>query len=376
MIILPTLFAVLLLYILQAVYYKKYWMRGLECQIRFQDHAVNDGDASCLLETITNRKLLPLTTLQVKFSVSRKLKFSEAENTATTDNNYRNDIFSVMSYEKISRSLPFTATKRGCYQVWNLDLISFDLFLMNKSVISRAVDTSLYVYPKPVPFAELKAPFRKMMGTILTRNSAFEDPFEFRGIRPYQQYDPMKAVNWKASAKTGELMVNVHDYTASRQVTIFLNLADDSSWHSERLFENAIRLAASYAELLLAEGIPVQLITNGIDAMTKQTLVLPAGAGTHHIRTLKEGLARLSDRSQDLPDLEPFIAEKLSVTHGADFYLLISYSQNSRLLRTFDQLCLQSEGSQWIAPLHNDMEFLQDRCPHAVSMKWEVSRIE
>ena len=70
------------------------------------------------------------------------------------------------------------------------------------------------------------------------------------------------------------------------------------------------------------------------------------------------------------------IAEKLSVTHGADFYLLISYSQNSRLLRTFDQLCLQSEGSQWIAPLHNEMEFLQDRCPHAVSIKWEVSRIE
>ena len=69
MIILPTLLAALLLYILQAVYYKKYWMRGLECQIQFQDHAVNEGDASCLLETITNRKLLPLTTLQVKFSV-------------------------------------------------------------------------------------------------------------------------------------------------------------------------------------------------------------------------------------------------------------------------------------------------------------------
>nr|WP_294465435.1 DUF58 domain-containing protein [uncultured Sellimonas sp.] len=376
MIVVPTLLAVLLLYVLQAVYYKKYWMKGLECEIRFQDHAVNEGDDSCLLETITNRKLFPLTTLQVKFSVSRKLKFSEAENTATTDNNYRNDIFSVMSYERISRSLPFTATKRGCYQVWNLDLISFDLLLQNKSVASRNVDTTLYVYPKPIPFAELKAPFRQMMGTILTRSSAFEDPFEFRGIRPYQQYDPMKTVNWKASAKAGELMVNVHDYTSSRQVTIFLNLSDDSSWHSERLFENAIRLAASYAELLLAEGIPVQLITNGLDAMTKQELVLPAGAGTHHIRAVKEGLARLSDRSLDLPDLEPLIAEKLTATRGSDFYLLISYSQNSRLLQTFDQLCMLSEGSQWIAPLHKDMEFLPDRCPHASAIRWEVSRIE
>lgn len=376
MVILLTLLAVFLLYILQALYYKKYWMAGLESEIFFQDRTVNEGNTSCLQEIITNRKALPLTTLQVKFSVSRNLKFEEAENTSTTDNNYRNDIFSVMSYEKISRSLPFTATKRGYYQIWGLDLISYDLFHSDKSLVSRDIDTALYVLPKPVPFSELKIPFRKMMGTILTRRSSFEDPFEFRGIRPYQQYDPMKNVNWKASAKAGELMVNVHDYTASQQVTIFLNLADDSSWHYDRLFEGGIRLAASFAEMLLAEGIPVRLISNGIDSMTKKEFTLPAGAGTHHIRAVKEGLARLSDQSQNLTDLESIISDELSGSRNPDLYLLISYSQKKSLLHAFDLLCCQAPGSQWIAPLHKDMELLQDRCPHAVSSRWEVSRIE
>ncbi|MBA2213678.1 DUF58 domain-containing protein [Sellimonas intestinalis] len=376
MIILLTLLAVFFLYCLQALYYKKYWIRGLDCKVCFQDRAVNEGDMSALQETILNRKIFPLVTLQVKFSVSRTLQFTEAENTATTDNNYRNDIFSVMSYEKISRVLPFRAAKRGCYRVWNLDLISFDLFLSNKSVVSQDVDTTLYVYPKPVPFAELKTPFRQMMGTILTKRSAFEDPFEFRGIRPYQQFDPMKNVNWKASAKSGEWMVNVHDYTASQRVTIFLNLADDSIWHYDRLFESSIRLAASYAEFLVSQGIPVQLISNGVDALTGQPLMLPAGAGTHHIRSVKEGLARLSDRSQDLSDLEPLVAEKLISSQDSELYLLISSSQKKHLLGIFDRLCQKSEGSQWIAPLHKDMDFLPERCPHAASIRWEVSRIE
>ena len=35
-----------------------------------------------------------------------------------------------------------------------------------------------------------------------------EDPFEYRGIREYQPYDDMRSVNWKATAKTGDLKVN------------------------------------------------------------------------------------------------------------------------------------------------------------------------
>lgn len=375
MVLLLTLSAAGILYLLQMLYHKKYWDRRLEVEIRFDRRAVNEGEDSSLHEVIINRKAFPLLTLQVKFSVSRKLLFKEAENTATTDNNYRNDIFSVLSYEKISRTLPFRAEKRGYYQIWDLDLISYDLFHSRKSLVSRDTDTALYVYPRPIPFVLIRAPFQKMMGTLLTRKSSYEDPFEFRGLRPYQPQDPMKDINWKATARAGEFVVNVHDYTASRQVTIFLNLADDSSWHYERLFEDAIRLADTFAEQFLSQGIPVRLISNGTDVLTKEEFVLSAGAGLHHIRSMKEGLARLSDRCQDLKDLTPAITGELAGGHSTDLYLLISYSQKQGLLQAFDLLCRKASGSRWIAPLFKDMDFLPERCPAADPLRWEVSRI-
>ena len=58
----------------------------------------------------------------------------------------------------------------------------------------------------------------------------FEDPFEFKGIRNYTTSDPMKKINWSASAKTGELMVNNYYDTTSRHVTIFLDVVNDSVW--------------------------------------------------------------------------------------------------------------------------------------------------
>lgn len=368
-----TLFAVCLLYFIQARYYKKHWTNGLDTQILFQDPAINEGEISAIQEIITNRKALPLTTLQVKFTVSKRLQFTDTENTATTDQNYRNDIFSVMPYEKITRNLQFTGLKRGYYQIKELDLISYDLFLSQKSILPRENKCALYVYPKPADYQTLLIPFRKMMGTILTRRSVFEDPFEFRGIRPYEPYDSLKDVNWKASARTGTLKVNMHNYTASQQVTILLNLFEDSNWHSGLLLEESIRIAASYSELLIGKGIPVRLVSNGIDALSDQEFVLPAGAGPHHIQTLKEGLARISENSNSFPPMDAALEKELLSSDNSDLYILISHSQKEHALQLYDQLCLKSRGSQWIAPLLSDMEFLTARCPHADAIKWEVS---
>ena len=61
---------------------------------------------------------------------------------------------------------------------------------------------------------------------VLTQNRMYPDPFEFSGIRDYQRTDPMKHINWKASASAGRLMVNQHDSTTSAEVTVFLDVED------------------------------------------------------------------------------------------------------------------------------------------------------
>lgn len=376
MAILFTILGAYILFRIQAAFYTRKWADALETDIHFTDTAVNEGETSSLTETIINRKALPLATLQVKFTVNRKIRFVNSENTAVTDNTYRNDIFSIMSYEKLERRLPFVCTGRGYFQIHELDLISYDLFFKKKTVLTRPLSASLYVYPKPVDTHLLDVPFQKMMGTILTKRYAFEDPFEFRGIRPYQTYDSMKDINWKASARTGDWKVNQHNYTSSQQVTILLDLSNDSNWRYDRLFEDSIRIAASYADRLIDAGIPTRLITNGIDCMTSQALLLPYGAGKQHAMAIKEGLARIdSEKEADkfLPFLKNVTAEP---DLASSFYVLITKIQNEELLAEYSRLCTLCPGSQWIAPLHRDMVFLPERCPGAVSMKWEVANIE
>ena len=64
------------------------------------------GESCELLETIENRKLLPLPVLKVKFQVSRQLAFEDAgTESSVTDQYYRNDVF---------RCVPIPGTSEVC----------------------------------------------------------------------------------------------------------------------------------------------------------------------------------------------------------------------------------------------------------------------
>lgn len=367
---------VFFLYTLQAYYYSRKWSNALLVDISFTDSVVNEGGISSLTEVIVNRKFLPLTALQISFYVHRNLSFTEKENTITTDNNYRTDIFSVMSYEKIQRSIPFECKRRGYYRIEKMSVLSHDLFFKNKSALQMPVNTGLYVYPKPVDTTRLDVPFKKMMGTIITRRYAFTDPFEFRGIRQYMTGDSLKDVNWKASARTGEYMVNVHNYTSAQQVTILLNLSSDSKWRETDLFETSIRIAASYAERLISAGIPTKLVTNGIDIITKKSTVILHGAGSHHITAFKEALSRIDPEGETGDFLSYIEGEEITAQGSSTLYILVSSQQNQLLMEGYNRLCADAEGSQWIAPMHRDMDFLAERFAGTDAFKWEVYDFE
>ena len=103
--LLVILILVLLLILFQGVFWNKFWARELTVDLHFADHGVTEGEDSSLIETITNRKWLPVPVLHVKFQMGRELVFSNSKNFKITDQNYRSDIFSCMPWQKIRRSL-------------------------------------------------------------------------------------------------------------------------------------------------------------------------------------------------------------------------------------------------------------------------------
>ncbi len=359
------------LYLLQSWLYEYFWGKNLSADVTFTESAITEGELGQLQETIVNAKLLPLPMVRVKFEIDRSLQFEEEGNISISDKCYKNDIFSIMLYQKITRTIPFRGTKRGYYSIDQMDLVSTDLFMTATLVGVKPVHTNLLVYPKGVNTKQLWIPYRRIMGTLLTRRYAYEDPFEFRGIRDYQPFDRMKDVNWKASAKTGELKVNMHDYTARQEVFFLLNLETEAMLEYESLKEESIRIVNSLAEWFLLQGIPVGLLSNGRDIETKKELHMVSGSGSGHLMVIREWLARL-DLSQECREYGELLKEQTAKQRKDTLYILVSTSQRERVQQEFNQICKKSKGSMWILPLYSDMEERLTDCPFAEHYRWEV----
>ena len=193
-----------------------------------------------------------------------------------------------------------------------------------------------------------------MLGTVITKRFINEDPFEFRSIREYQTYDSIKSINWKASAKTGAIKVNANEYTASKQVKIFLNLEAETNWKYEDLEEESIRLVASFAFSFIKQGIPVSFYTNGRDIITKEIPIITAGSGEGHIDTLNRALSRIDTSLPPLSFVNTVHKECLP-SNQDDYYLFISSYQKEDLQTMLFSLLQVKTEFTWIIPTNRDV---------------------
>lgn len=387
-------FAAALVWFLQAIFWNRNWQKGLSASVSFSEHAVTEGEHVSLKETITNNKFLPLPVLHVKFQMGRELVFTESGNSRITDLNYRSDIFSCMPWQEIRRTLDIHCTKRGYYTIPSVDLVSYDLFQSSRFVTSIPSGAALYVYPGPAAPLRLELPLRNLLGQIMAKQALLRDPFEMQSIRPYQRYDSFRDINWKATARTGKMKVNVHAPTSSWQVSFLLDTEADSIWKDYSLMEEAIRLCASMSAALLKQGIPVALFTNGRDCLSRTPELLNTGAGKEHLRAIMELLSRIivddhGSLSQPVPGrisgditdtypLEEYMESLISrpgsrCEADTTIYVLISTRQQKRLVQSYSQLCRRSPGSQWILP-HRPGDALQlNDFPRSIQLfQWEV----
>jgi uncharacterized protein (DUF58 family) len=153
--------------------------------------------------------------------------------------------------------------------------------------------SQLTVCPRLISREDLDIPYCQLLGQVLARRSLQPDPFEFRTIREYQSFDNLRSVNWMATARTGQLKVNVHENTASREVRILLNVEPDGAFHDDFLIEEAIRIAASMCSFLNEDGISCGLTTNARDSVSGCAVDIAAGQSLQHNQQIQEQLGRL-----------------------------------------------------------------------------------
>jgi uncharacterized protein (DUF58 family) len=174
--------------------------------------------------------------------------------------------------------------RRGRHNIGPTKLSNPDM--LGTSVFAQTVNDldELLVYPAVVPVS------LQFFGGGVARGWRDQDRAtirgpgsEFQGVREYQTGDDLRRVNWKATARTGALAVTEYTGGYSNDLTIALDLSEDSyNDMDDRLdsaFEVAIEIAASVSVSALRLGSTVQFITNGsllgLDGLLRGTEQIP-----------------------------------------------------------------------------------------------------
>lgn len=369
------LLGVLLAWFLSRKLYARYWHRGLSVDIYFQDRFIYEGEASTMKEVVINDKLLPLPALEIRFSSNRSLEFlnDASANTSSTDRSYKRDVFSFLFHQRIERTLPFTAHKRGFYQIYDVSLTGYDFFFHSGYYADLHPDTVLYVYPRQVDTHRIAMLCQAISGALLSRSRLYPDPFEFSGIREYRKEDPMNHINWKASARTGSLMVNQFDSTTSISLSILFDVEDRLILKYEDLVEETIRIVSSLAGRLVKDRMSFHVASNGFDAATGAPFSMYLKSGGGKIAELNQKLACM-DSSRAACSAAELLQRETELKRADHTYIFISKNREDDLTNAMQALIGTGGQILWVLPVRPaDVPFLDIPArPHITVIPWEI----
>lgn len=256
------------------------------------------GDDIDMTLRITNRKLLPLASMRVIDRLPQALVPLDTRmlTSGSSGIHLLQRSTTMRWYESVVWHYRLRCTARGAYRIGPVELHSGDPFGLYSSNEERAVFTSLLVYPRPLPLAELGIPPRNPLGD-LRGGRLLRDPLRVIGVRNYAPGDPLRDVHWAATARTGSLQTRIYERTTSRSLAIFLDL-DTFEFYYQGIdpaqVERMISATATLAQTGLEAGYAVGLYVNGAPVEHERLARLPPGRSPAQLEQIMETLARLT----------------------------------------------------------------------------------
>ncbi|MBR5974125.1 MAG: DUF58 domain-containing protein [Clostridiales bacterium] len=311
--------------------YRRHALDDLSVDVHFSTDLARFGEIIEVVEIARNNKSMPLPFLLLKFESPVSLRFLDMTNITRSDLLYREDMLTMKSFSRHTRRIKAQCMRRGYYSFIRVSITTSDMLLIEK--ITKELDkaSNITILPEEVDVGELSSLMSITFSDVLQRRTLLTDPFAFSGIREYQPRDPMNTINWTATARSGDFMVNQNASTSMKQVTILLNLEFYDRKNSDSLLEKSISLAYSYMLWLCEAGIPCALHSNGRDILTGLPVSMESSSNAADMPRRGEKLARIDLGKEVLPFAD--ILEDYIVQAPSDDYTVIISPRNDHLFR-------------------------------------------
>ncbi|SVC32729.1 uncharacterized protein METZ01_LOCUS285583, partial [marine metagenome] len=285
-----------------AIALSRLWSRRLfnrlNLKIPITNSRIYQDEETHILIELENRKFLPLPWLRIVIQLSNELEVTD-ENIRTIAGDLHQTVVlrgSIGWYEKKSWKIPITSKHRGNFRIDSPVIHTSDLFGLFPRKQQFNVAANLIVYPKIIELTDLGFPADRPLGESKGRNQLFEDPLRIAGLRDYEPGDSLRRIDWKATARKGEIQSKVYEPSAAQHLYVFMNI--DTLSHSWEGFlpehlERTISVAASISVWATTVKFAVGLLANGSLLGSDRPLRLPPSRSKVQILRILESLAAI-----------------------------------------------------------------------------------
>ena len=248
--------------------------------------------------SVMNRKPLPIGKLSVVDEAPEDIEVEDAKIALGSSPNSKiimHDV-SLAWYERIRWEYKIKATKRGFYRIGPARMESGDLFGFFQSHKPVEKNDYLLVYPKVVPLPELGMPAVRPLGETRGGIRIFQDESRPSGLREYEVGDPMKIVDWKATARMQGLQVRTFEPSSAFTVILVVVVeTSERTWegYSPTNLERVITSAASVASYASERQYSVGLFSNGTPILADRPMRLNPSSSPDQLTIILEALATI-----------------------------------------------------------------------------------
>lgn len=253
------------------------------------------GDEVAMSIEIVNDKLLPVSWLHIEDVVPSSLVLRGGNVRAERGSARLVNVLPVLPYQRVRRRVTVECRERGVHYFGPATLRSGDPVGLRSRSVAVPGQLQLLVYPKRFVLEPAGLVSRVLVGDVRTHQQFLEDPSRMTGVREYRAGDPLRWIDWRATARTTVMLVRVFEPTVNLRVALFVDF-----WapHLLRWFpdtsrvELTIAIAASLASDLVERGVEVGLFGSG--SVDGAPLAIAPSSAPSQLALVLEALARCS----------------------------------------------------------------------------------
>jgi uncharacterized protein (DUF58 family) len=303
--------------------WQRYCLDGVSYRRSLDRNRADFGEHIGMTLELVNDKVLPLTWLHVRDEAPGALGIEGA--VGIDGSPWRRAVqllVPLLPYQRLRRRLTVVCDQRGEHVFGPARLRSGDPLGIHERYATVRETERLLVYPKVFALSSVPASSWVPLGDTRAAPWLMTDPSRMAGVRPYLAGDPLRHVDWRATARSTTLLVRTFEPSASLRVAVFLDLRPPPGLDDEQRIEVQellIALAASAVSHLATRGVAVGLYASG--SVGGAPVARQPSTAPDALPVLLELLARLT-RSGPMSAAELMVAEARRLRAGTSALLV------------------------------------------------------